>query len=58
MMNDDVQFSSGGGGSLPNPGSDNGGYDRQINTVRGLIAEDPGRVAQVVKKWVGSDGEQ
>jgi flagellar M-ring protein FliF len=58
MMNDDVQFSSGGGDSLPNPGSGNGGYDRQINTVRGLIAEDPGRVAQVVKKWVGSDGEQ
>lgn len=58
MMNDDVQFSSGGGGSLPNPGSDKAGYDRQINTVRGLIAEDPGRVAQVVKGWVGSDGEQ
>lgn len=58
MMNDDVQFSAGAGGMLANPVSDDGGYDRQINTVRGLVAEDPGRVAQVVKKWVGSDGER
>jgi flagellar M-ring protein FliF len=57
MMNDDVQFSSRAGGMLPNPVGDDGGYERQINTVRGLVAEDPGRVAQVVKKWVGSDGE-
>lgn len=58
MMNDDVQFSSGSGGMLANPVADDGGYDRQISTVRGLVAEDPGRVAQVVKKWVSSDGEQ
>lgn len=58
MMDDDVQFSSGNGGMLPNPVADDGSYDRQINTVRGLIADDPGRVAQVVKKWVGTDGER
>ncbi|WP_101759365.1 flagellar basal-body MS-ring/collar protein FliF [Oceanicoccus sp. KOV_DT_Chl] len=29
-------------------------YDQQLNAVKGLIADDPGRVAQVVKKWVVS----
>lgn len=57
MGDDDIQFSSPGGAMLPNPVSDDGNYDRQINTVRGLVAEDPGRVAQAVKKWVSSDGE-
>jgi len=28
------------------------GYEQQLNAIRALIAEDPGRVAQVVKKWV------
>ena len=32
----------------------NGGYEQQLNAVKGLIAEDPGRVAQVVKKWVAA----
>ncbi|MCV2401397.1 flagellar basal-body MS-ring/collar protein FliF [Marinomonas sp. C2222] len=27
--------------------------DRQLNAIRGLIAEEPERVAQVVKQWVG-----
>jgi flagellar M-ring protein FliF len=27
-------------------------YDQQLTAIKGLIAEDPGRVAQVVKKWV------
>jgi flagellar M-ring protein FliF len=26
--------------------------DRQLNAIRGLIAEEPERVAQVVKQWV------
>ncbi|MEH6556565.1 MAG: flagellar basal-body MS-ring/collar protein FliF [Oceanicoccus sp.] len=42
-----------GGESLLLSGPDQN-YEQQVNTVRGLIAEDPGRVAQVVKKWVVS----
>jgi flagellar M-ring protein FliF len=41
---------------LPGPGSTTG-YETQLQTVRGLVAEDPSRVAQVVKKWVEVDGE-
>lgn len=28
------------------------GYEKQVNALKGLIAEDPGRVAQVVRQWV------
>ena len=31
------------------------GFDRQINALKGLIAEDPARVAQVVRQWVNVD---
>ncbi len=31
------------------------GYDRQVNALKGLIAEDPARVAQVLRQWVNSD---
>lgn len=54
MADDDVRFSGAGDAMLPGP---DGGYERQLNTVRGLVAEDPGRVAQVVKQWVGEEGE-
>ena len=40
-----------GGESVLSSGPDTN-YEQQLSTVRGLIAEDPGRVAQVVKKWV------
>jgi len=30
-------------------------YERQLNAIRALIAENPGRVAQVVRHWVASD---
>jgi flagellar M-ring protein FliF len=30
-------------------------YEDQINAIKGLIADDPGRVAQVVKKWINRD---
>lgn len=32
------------------------GYDKQINALKGLVAEDPARVAQVVRSWVNNDG--
>jgi len=40
------------GGSALLLGSSEQGYEQQLNAIKGLIAEDPGRVAQVVKKWV------
>lgn len=39
-----------GGGSLNLPSPDQG-YEQRLNMVKGLIAEDPARVAQVVKRW-------
>ncbi len=37
---------------LPGP---NESYERQVEAVRSLVAEDPGRVAQVVKRWLNAD---
>ncbi|MFA5678510.1 MAG: flagellar basal-body MS-ring/collar protein FliF [Pseudomonas sp.] len=37
---------------LPPPGA---AYEQQLNAIKGLLAEDPGRVAQVVKEWINSD---
>ena len=36
------------------PGS-TGGYDRELNALKGMIAEDPARVAQVMRQWVNVD---
>ncbi len=52
MSNEQVTLS----GANPNmmlPGPEN--YEQQLTAIKGLIAEDPGRVAQVVKKWVASE---
>lgn len=37
---------------LPSPSE---GYDAQLNAIKSLVAEDPGRVAQVVKDWINAD---
>lgn len=37
---------------LPSPTE---GYDAQLNAIKSLVAEDPGRVAQVVKEWINAD---
>lgn len=37
---------------LPGP---NESYERQLTAIRSLVAEDPGRVAQVVKRWISAD---
>ncbi|MDA8362266.1 MAG: flagellar basal-body MS-ring/collar protein FliF [Gammaproteobacteria bacterium] len=47
--------------SLGGPGpmaqlSGPGNYDAQLNAARSMSAQDPKRVAQVVKTWVASDG--
>jgi flagellar M-ring protein FliF len=31
------------------------GFERQVDALKGLIAEDPGRVAQVVIEWINSE---
>lgn len=58
-LDDDLrpdQVSLSGPGSspvlLPAPGA---GYEQQLNAIKGLLAEDPGRVAQVVKEWINAD---
>jgi flagellar M-ring protein FliF len=47
------QVSFGSGSSMLLPGPDES-HEQQITAVKGLIAEDPGRVAQVVRRWVNS----
>ena len=37
---------------LPSPTE---GHDAQLNAIKSLVAEDPGRVAQVVKEWINTD---
>jgi len=37
---------------LPGPSET---YERKLDAIRGLIAEDPGRVALVLRKWIMSD---
>ena len=32
------------------------GYEQNLETAKGVVSEDPKRVAQVVKNWVGEDG--
>ena len=48
----DGSGSSSGGGSSATPALD---YDSQVAQARTLVAQDPARVAQVVKTWVGKD---
>lgn len=55
LREDRVSLSGPAGGSpvlLPPPGA---GYEQQLNAIKGLLAEDPGRVAQVVKEWINTD---
>lgn len=53
-LRDDHVSLSGGSAPvlLPPPGA---GYDQQLNAIKGLLAEDPARVAQVVKEWINAD---
>ena len=50
----DDRVSIGGPSSilLPSPTE---GYDAQLNAIKNLVAQDPGRVAQVVKEWINAD---
>jgi flagellar M-ring protein FliF len=57
LRDDQVSLSGVAGGAgaamlLPPPGS---GYEQQLSAIKGLLAEDTGRVAQVVKEWINAD---
>jgi flagellar M-ring protein FliF len=51
LADETVTLSGGESMLLTGPNQD---YEQQVNAIKGLVAEDPGRVAQVVKKWVAS----
>lgn len=51
-LSDEAVTLTGGALGLPGPGES---YEQQLNAVKGLVADDPGRVAQVVKDWVNRD---
>lgn len=52
LSNDRVSLSGPQSIMLPSPSE---GYDAQLNAIKSLVAEDPGRVAQVVKEWINAD---
>ncbi len=52
MGEGDVGLSTAGDFLLPGASE---GYEKQKNALKGLIAEDPGRVAQVVRQWIMAD---
>ncbi len=43
-----------GGSAIALPGPEES-YEQMLNTVKGLIAEDPGRVSQVIKRWINEE---
>jgi flagellar M-ring protein FliF len=52
LANDRVSLGGPSSILLPSPSE---GYEAQLNAIKGLVAEDPGRVAQVVKEWINAD---
>jgi flagellar M-ring protein FliF len=51
LSDETVTLSGAAGMMLPGPENS---YEQQLIEIKGMIADDPGRVAQVVKKWVAS----
>ena len=52
VADDKVTFGNREDSLLPTP---NESFEYQLNAVRSMIAEDPARVAQAVKQWLGKD---
>ncbi|MBR9911629.1 MAG: flagellar basal body M-ring protein FliF [Gammaproteobacteria bacterium] len=52
LSDETVTLTGGQALALPSPEES---YEQQLNAVKGMIAEDPGRVAQVIKSWVKAD---
>ncbi len=57
MMADDRISLSGGArqAQLPGPSASTANYEAHLTVARAAVAQDPKRVAQVVKNWVGTD---
>lgn len=53
MKEDAVTLSGGDDILLAGPAES---YERQLGAIKGLVAEDPARAAQVVKNWISNDG--
>ncbi|GLS27704.1 flagellar basal-body MS-ring/collar protein FliF [Marinibactrum halimedae] len=53
LSDETVTLSGGDALALPSPEES---YEQQLNAVKGLIAEDAGRVALVIKGWINEDG--
>jgi len=52
MRDDSVTLSGGDDLLLLGPAES---YERQLSAIKGLVAQDPARVAQVVKNWIAND---
>ncbi len=52
LSDETVTLTGGDALGLPSPEE---GYEQQLNAVKGLVAEDAGRVAQVVKRWINEE---
>ena len=47
---------SGSGGQVSLPSPQQQSYEQQIAAAKGLVQNDPKRVAQVMKNWVSDNG--
>ena len=52
LSDETVTLSGGDALALPSPEET---YEQQLNAVKGLVAEDAGRVAQVIRRWVNEE---
>lgn len=52
LSDETVTLTGGDALALPRPEDS---YEQNLNAVRGLVTEDPGRVAQVIKRWINEE---
>jgi len=52
LSDETVTLTGGDALALPTPEES---YEQQLNAVKGLVAEDAGRVAQVIKRWINEE---
>lgn len=52
LSDETVTLTGGDALALPSPEQS---YEQQLNAVKALVAEDPGRVAQVIKRWINEE---
>lgn len=52
LSDETVTLTGGDALALPSPEE---GYEQQLNAVKAVVAEDAGRVAQVIKRWISEE---